>query len=90
MLTIIGLMFGGILVGFLLRHQRLTWIHKLITVLIWLLLFLLGTDVGSNPKIINGLHNIGLEALVITMGAVLGSIIAARLLWRIIYKEKNA
>ncbi|MFV0546309.1 MAG: LysO family transporter [Bacteroides sp.] len=90
MLIIIGLMFGGILVGYLLRQRKLTWIHKTITLLIWLLLFLLGIDVGGNPKIINGLYNIGLEALVITVAAVLGSVIAARILWQIIHKKQGA
>ena len=72
MFTIIGLMLTGMLLGFLLRKQKLSGIHKVITVLIWLLLFLLGIDVGGNQKIINGLHTIGLEALVITLAAVLG------------------
>ncbi len=61
MFIIIGIMFAGMLLGFLLRKQRLSWIHKVITVFIWLLLFLLGIDVGSNQEIINGLHTIGLK-----------------------------
>ena len=50
MFTIIGLMLTGMLLGFLLRKQKLSGIHKVITVLIWLLLFLLGIDVGGNQK----------------------------------------
>ena len=53
MFIIIGIMFAGMLLGFLLRKQRLSWIHKVITVFIWLLLFLLGIDVGSNQEIIS-------------------------------------
>ena len=50
MFTIIGLMLTGMLLGFLLRKQKLSGIHKVITVLIWLLLFLLGIDVqGIHP-----------------------------------------
>lgn len=90
MLIIIGLMFGGILVGLLLRKQKITWIRQLIMVLIWLLLLFLGIDVGGNPKIINGLYNIGLEALAITIAAVLGSVVAAHILWHLISKEKNS
>ena len=48
MFTIIGIMLTGMLVGYLLRSKRLLWIHKVITLLIWLLLFLLGIDVGGN------------------------------------------
>lgn len=63
MFTIIGIMLTGMLVGYLLRSKRLLWIHKVITLLIWLLLFLLGIDVGGNETIIRSLAAIGLEAL---------------------------
>ena len=42
MFTIIGLMLTGMLLGYLLRKRNLSGIHKVITVLIWLLLFILG------------------------------------------------
>lgn len=77
------------LLGFLLRKQKLSGIHKVITVLIWLLLFLLGIDVGGNQKIINGLHTIGMEAIAITLAAVLGSVTAAWALWYVLYKRKK-
>lgn len=89
MFTIIGLMLTGMLLGFLLRKQQLSGIHKIITVLIWLLLFLLGIDVGGNQEIINGLHTIGMEAIVITLAAVLGSVTAAWALWNVLYKRKK-
>lgn len=89
MFTIIGLMLTGMLLGFLLRKQKLSGIHKIITVLIWLLLFLLGIDVGGNQEIINSLHTIGMEAIVITLAAVLGSVMAAWALWYVLYKRKK-
>ena len=89
MFTIIGLMLTGMLLGFLLRKQKLSGIHNVITVLIWLLLFLLGIDVGGNQKIINGLHTIGLEAIVITLAAVLGSVTAAWAFWYVLYKRNK-
>lgn len=85
MFTIIGIMFTGMLAGYLLRSKRLTWIHKIITLLIWLLLFLLGIDVGANPAIINGLHTIGMEALALTAAAVAGSVLASWGLWRLLH-----
>lgn len=87
MFVVIGLMFVGMLTGYLFKKIRVTWIGKVITVLIWLLLFLLGIDVGSNQMIMNGLHTIGLDALIITLGAVLGSVIGARLLWNWINRD---
>ena len=73
MFIIIGIMLTGMLLGYLLRSKRLSWIHKIITLLIWILLFLLGIDVGGNESIIKGLHTLGLEAVVITVAAVIGS-----------------
>ncbi|WP_077153223.1 LysO family transporter [Bacteroides bouchesdurhonensis] len=95
MFIIIGIMLSGMLIGYLLRSKRLTWIHKIITFLIWLLLFLLGIDVGDNKAIMNGLHTLGLEALTITLAAVIGSTLLAWGLWYLLYirnrnKEEKA
>lgn len=89
MFTIIGLMLTGMLVGYLLRKQNLRKIHQVITVLIWLLLFILGIEVGSNEQIIKGLHTIGLEAVILTLGGTLGSVIAAWALWKVVYRVKG-
>ena len=95
MFIVIGIMLSGMLIGYLLRSKRLTWIHKIITFLIWLLLFLLGIDVGDNKAIMNGLHTLGLEALTITLAAVIGSTLLAWGLWYLLYirnrnKEEKA
>ena len=89
MFTIIGLMLTGILLGYLLRKRDLKKIHQIITLLIWLLLFILGIEVGSNEQIIKGLHTIGLEAVILTLGGTLGSVIAAWAVWRALYKRKG-
>lgn len=89
MFTIIGLMLTGMLLGYLLRKRDLKKIHQIITLLIWLLLFILGIEVGSNEQIIKGLHTIGLEAVILTLGGTLGSVIAALALWRALYNKKG-
>ena len=89
MFTIIGLMLTGMLLGYLLRKRDLKKIHPIITLLIWLLLFILGIEVGSNEEIIRGLHTIGYEAVVLTLGGTLGSVIDAWALWRALYKRKG-
>lgn len=79
--VIIGLMLCGLLTGYLFRKRKLNFISRVITLLIWILLFLLGTEVGRNQMIIEGLHSLGLEALIITLAAVAGSVLAAWGLW---------
>ena len=89
MFTIIGLMLTGMLLGFLLRKQKLSGIHKVITVLIWFATLFIGYRCRRHQKIINGLHTIGLEAIVITLAAVLGSVTAAWALWYVLYKRNK-
>lgn len=89
MFTVISLMLGGMCIGFLLRRQQFSWIHRVITTLIWILLFLLGVEVGGNRQIIEGLAMLGLEAFSITIAAVIGSCMAAWALWYLLYKKKG-
>lgn len=89
MFTVIGFMFGGMLLGFLLRRHDMTWIHKVITFLIWMLLLILGIEVGGNKRIIEGLGTIGIEAIVMTIAFVSGSCIFAWALWCVLYKRKG-
>ena len=89
MFTVIGVMLGGMLIGFLLRRQEFSRIGKVITFLIWALLFLLGIEVGGNRQIVEGLGTLGVEAFVITLACVLGSCILAWGLWYLLYKKKG-
>lgn len=87
MLTIIIIMFCGIALGRLLRHRKLPWLGIATNVLIWLLLFLLGIEVGNDDRIIRGIASLGLEALVIALAGVAGGAVLSLLLWR--YTSKN-
>ena len=89
MFVVISLMFSGILIVYIFKNTNLKFINKIITVLIWSLLFLLGIEVGGNQEIIEGLHTIGIEALIITVAAVLGSVVGALILWKWIKKRNN-
>ena len=89
MFTVIGIMFLGISIGYLLRRQYLPWIQKVITLLIWLLLYLLGIEVGQNERVIHSLPTLGLEALIIAIVCVLGSCIAAKILWKRVKRRKE-
>ena len=89
MFTVIGIMFAGIGIGYLLRQKSLPWIGKAITFLIWLLLFLLGIEVGHNEQIIRSLPTLGLEAFAIAIVCVLGSCIAAWALWKYTHGKKE-
>lgn len=82
MLLIFAVIIGGIATGRLLIGRRLAFVPRLITVIIWALLFLLGVEVGSDPAVVGSLATLGGAALAIFALSVVGSIFAAWLLWR--------
>ena len=89
MFNVIGIMFGGIALGYLLRKQSLSWINRAIMTLIWLLLFLLGIEVGQNEQIIRSLPTLGMEAFIIAIVCVLGSCLTAWGLWKYTNRRKE-
>lgn len=92
MFTVIGCMIAGIFIGYAARRIRFSWISLLITGLIWILLFLLGWEVGHNKGVISALPSLGLDALLLTLAALLGSSLAAWGLWKVVcvtYKGGN-
>lgn len=82
MLVIFAVIIGGIVTGRLLSSWRLAFVSRAITVVIWLLLFLLGLEVGSDPAVARGMAILGRTAFVIFVFSVAGSIGASWLLWR--------
>ena len=81
MFIVIGCMLAGIIVGYFFRQRKLRSIHKIILALIWLLLFLLGLEVGANETVVSQFVKLGFEAFLLAVGGTFGSIIAAWLLW---------
>jgi uncharacterized membrane protein YbjE (DUF340 family) len=97
MLIVILVMISGMLVGYAFRRffkmsetaeKRLVdGIGSFLKLTIWLLLFVLGVQVGSDEHIMSSLHTLGLEALVIGLLATLGSCIGAWMLWRYVSRK---
>ena len=87
MFTVILLMLCGVAAGLCLRNRKSTAIHTVVTLLIWLLLFLLGVEVGGDDILMRSLHTLGLEALLLAAAGTLCSALAASILWRHIEKR---
>lgn len=87
MFTVILIMLSGILVGRLLRSHRIVFLPRIIMALIWILLFLLGVEVGSDSEIIRNMKTLGVEAFVIAVAGALGSAFSAWVLWRYVERE---
>ncbi|HBI80845.1 MAG TPA: DUF340 domain-containing protein [Bacteroidales bacterium] len=82
-------MLGGMLLGFLLKTKQriVTANEKLITYAIYLLLFLMGVSIGSNELIMNSLSSLGTLALLLSTGAVAGSILMGFLVFKFFFKK---
>lgn len=91
MFIVIGIMFLGVGLGFLLKKApRLKRISKTITYTIYLLLFLLGISVGADREIVGSLATLGLQALVLAAAGSLGSALAAWGVYRWFFKKREA
>ena len=81
MFIVILIMMAGIAAGRLLRHRRMSGLGKITNALIWVLLFLLGVEVGGDDRIVSGIADLGLEAVAISVVGVAGSALLASGLW---------
>lgn len=91
MFIVILFIFLGIAVGYTLRTRSVflarlktinIWNSKITTWFIWLLLFMLDIEVGSNKQLISALPTLGVEAMVLSVFATLGSCALAWALWK--------
>jgi uncharacterized membrane protein YbjE (DUF340 family) len=89
-IIVISIMILGIGIGLIIgnRPKTIKVVGVLTSFSIFLLLFLLGIGVGTNNQIINNLHSIGIQALILTIGAVLGSLICAYFTYTLFFKKK--
>lgn len=61
---------------------------KWVSIVIYILLFLLGKEVGGDKQLLASLSTLGLQALLITGGAVAGSILFATFIFRFFFEKK--
>jgi uncharacterized membrane protein YbjE (DUF340 family) len=90
MTAVLILMISGIILGLATgKYSQVLYINeRLLNFAIYILLLLLGIAVGSNEKIINNLYLIGFQALIITIGAIAGSVILCWLIYKTFFHVK--
>lgn len=89
-IIVLAIMILGIGIGlFIGNRPKIIKIVSLLTSFsIFLLLFLLGIGVGTNDQIVKNLDTIGIQALVLTVGALLGSLVCAYITYSLFFKKK--
>ena len=88
---VIALFAAGIMVGRLFREKDKTRkkVDLAVTWSVYLLLFLLGITVGVNDDIIQNFSRIGYKAFWLTIGAVGGSVLLAKIIFNLFFKSNE-
>jgi uncharacterized membrane protein YbjE (DUF340 family) len=88
--VVIGLFVVGIGIGLLFRKQSffLKITEPLVSVTIFALLFFLGISVGTDPRVVQNITSLGWQAVLLSSGAIMGSLFLARLTTSF-FKEEN-
>jgi len=90
MFGVLALMTLGIIIGYFISNNKkiILLADKLTGYTIFLLLFLLGIGVGLNQKVIDNLPTLGIQALLLSLGAIFGSLICAYITYKLFFKSK--
>lgn len=91
LLLYLGMIVAGIAVGSLkpVRKAKLKWLSNLQTVVLVLLIFALGVEIGADERVINSLGTIGVSAFFITVMALIGSIAAIFIVRKFMGMDKH-
>lgn len=86
LLLYIGMLAIGVFIGSrnAVRSRPLPWLGRLQSVALIALIAILGVKIGADDKVISSLGEIGLSALVITVFALAGSLLAVTLVRRLL------
>ena len=83
-------MFLGIAIGYLVRNVRgVQAVGTTTMITIVALLFVLGGEIGANEMVMRNLAGLGGEALIIAVAATLGSLVAARIIYKLFFKREG-
>ena len=87
MFTVIIIMLCGVLAGRVAGMRCRPAVSRVVTVLIWILLFMLGVEVGADRRITGNVLTLGLDALAVAAGSVVG--LFSWVMWRMVRGEEN-
>ncbi len=92
MINVIAFFVTGAFLGFLLRKQKkiIGNIDRITNWTVYLLLFLLGLSVGANRTIIRNIGKIGIQALILALGAIAGSIVLSFVISKLLLKDRKS
>ncbi len=89
MLVIMSCLAFGVVVGFLFREKErfLLYADRITGFAIYMLLFFLGISIGINEEVMNHIFAFGLKSLVLSLGAILGSVLFSYVVYLFFFRE---
>ena len=91
MWLILILLMAGSIAGYLLTKIKFVnpVSEKITGIIIYILLFFMGLSVGTSEEIMHNLDTLGLQALLISVFSILGSIFLAKFVYKLYYTKKQ-
>lgn len=91
MIEAMAVIIAGIVAGFLIREKGkvLSVFEKVSSVTIYILLFFMGLSVGTNATVLNSFPKVGGIAIVLTFGALVGSVALTFAVDRIFFRKEK-
>lgn len=90
MFSILLFMLAGIALGYSFRHVVLFHkTEKTISLTILCLLFFFGLSIGANRSLISNFSSFGLQALLLAVAGLCGSLIMSWITYRLFFKRKE-
>lgn len=90
MFSILLFMFAGVALGYCFRHVVLLHkTEKTISITILFLLFFFGLSIGANRSLISNFSSFGLQALLLAVAGLGGSLIMSGITYRLFFKRKE-
>lgn len=90
MFYLIMTFFAGICAGFIWRRiKAFSHVGKAISLTVFVMLFFLGVEIGSDEHVLENLSTLGLQALILALSGIAGSVVFAAVLYRILFRNRK-
>lgn len=88
MFIILGLLGLGISVGYIFRHfPAFKGLEHSISYTIFAMLFIFGITIGANQSLLNNIGEFGIQAAILAICGVLGSLVASFIAYKLFIKK---
>ena len=89
-LAIILVLILGFFLGRIFKdYSILKWSDKTVNILLYCLLFIFGLSLGQRKDLLENIGQIGVEISILTLAAMLGSVIVAKIVYQIFYLRQT-